>query len=169
MPTRARAVEDAPVGSEGVVVSTCMLGGECRLKTASPGGCRQNVAPQYSREIECHAGSRTCGESGAPWGALACTREIECHAGSRTAPKLAFSLPGSLPFSLPLSPRRWNLQMGSEARSHALCKASLRATTSRPPCCTPNAPATSSGRACSERHGSPRALGSRCTTLGWGT
>ena len=35
------------------------------LETASPGGCRQNVAFQYSREIECHAGSRACGERGA--------------------------------------------------------------------------------------------------------
>ena len=140
------------------------------LEAASPGGCRQNVAFQYSREIECHDGSRACGERGAMMStcmhlhALACSLAIEC-AGSHTAPKLAFALPGSLP----LSPRRWNLQMGSDARSHALCKASRRATTSRPPCCTPNAPATSSGRACSERHGNPCALGSRCTTLGWGT
>jgi len=35
------------------------------LEAASPGGCRQNVAFQYSREIECHDGSRACGERGA--------------------------------------------------------------------------------------------------------
>jgi hypothetical protein len=71
------------------------------LEAASPGGCRQNVAFQYSREIECHDGSRACGERGAMMSTC-----MHLHAVARSSALARIPRPSSPSRCLARSPCR---------------------------------------------------------------